>query len=52
MARAWASDRLAHLGPRWQSLAAADALLNALFLVASSAMLVGHSYNPFLYFRF
>ena len=51
-AREWASAALARRGPRWQPLAAADAAFNLVFLLASSAMLVGHSYNPFLYFRF
>ncbi len=52
MARAWASRALARAGQRWQPLAAADAALNVTFLLASTAMLVGHTYNPFLYFRF
>ncbi|MCZ7683417.1 MAG: hypothetical protein M5U28_33380 [Sandaracinaceae bacterium] len=52
MARAWASRALARAGERWQPLAAADAALNVTFLLASTAMLVGHTYNPFLYFRF
>jgi alginate O-acetyltransferase complex protein AlgI len=52
LVRAWVSERLARLGPRWQLLAAGDAALSAAAWVASSAMLVGHSYNPFLYFRF
>jgi alginate O-acetyltransferase complex protein AlgI len=52
MLRTRASELLAGLGPRWQALAASDAVANFVFLVASSAMLVGHTYNPFLYFRF
>jgi len=52
MARDWASQTLKNLGPRWQPLAASDAVMNFVFLLTSSAMLVGHSYNPFLYFRF
>lgn len=52
LARAHASRVLARFGERWQPLAAADAVVNFAFLLASSAMLVGHTYNPFLYFRF
>ncbi len=51
-ARSWAGGALARLGQRWQPLASADALMNLVFLLGSSAMPVGHSYNPFLYFRF
>jgi alginate O-acetyltransferase complex protein AlgI len=52
VARAWASKKLEGLGSRWQPLASADAILNLAFIAAASAMLVGHTYNPFLYFRF
>ena len=52
----WAAERLSRIraGRRFLSFweAGGRGVVNAALLAASTAMLVGSSYNPFLYFRF
>ena len=50
--RASLSRWIERVAPLRAPLTTVDALLNVVMLIVSSSMLVGHSYNPFLYFRF
>ena len=49
----WLSDRLTSLPRRVQNgVAAVKPLFNIAIIFVCTCMLVGQSYNPFLYFRF
>lgn len=48
--RAWLCNKMADLSPTFSSFF--DLLMNVIFYGCSIALLVGSTYNPFIYFRF
>lgn len=48
--RAWLCNKMADLSPTFSSFF--DLLMNVIFYSCSIALLVGSTYNPFIYFRF